>query len=130
MDGRFEQYKSDRTAWAFTVKDVRADSTDYSPFFTRAEQFGCEIECKYKELDSKGKVHYHGIMLIPKGFFRKRLMQQGIHLKLDELYDRAGWMKYITKDQDKHVDVPQTSNSASDELIEDAIKLKIKKRLV
>lgn len=106
--------RSKHVPWAFTIKNVHSGPDQYDQFFKRAEGFGCIIDCKYAENDSKGKLHYHGIILIPKGLFRKKLMLHGLHLKLDELYDRAGWLKYITKDANL-VPLPRPEE---DELIE------------
>lgn len=88
------------TSYAFTVKDNRVDSTDYQQFFERAQDMGVIVTHKYGEFDSKGKLHYHGIMLIHKGFYRRTLCMDGLHLHLMELFRRECWMKYITKEQD------------------------------
>lgn len=132
----YSHVKADKTAYAFTVKDNRRETTDYSSFFDRLSKFDVEIDCKYKELDSKGKVHYHGIVLIPKGMYRKKLMMPGLHLKLEELYNREGWMKYITKDQMTPPNTPfrithsdpaersdPTLDDTTDETIEDPLIL-------
>lgn len=92
--------KSTKIAFAYTVKTL-GDITTYEPFFDRLNKFSIKVEYKVSELDSKGKLHYHGILYLDKGFFRKRLCVKGYHIKLDELYDRAGWIKYILKDQKK-----------------------------
>lgn len=93
--------KSNFISFAYTVKTLgKADVTeaDYDPFFKRLDDFGINVEYKVSEKDSKGKLHYHGILYLRKGFFRKRICLHGFHIKLEELYDRKGWIKYIYKD--------------------------------
>lgn len=93
--------KSDFIAFAYTVKTLgTTDVTeaDYAPFFEKLSHFKIQVEYKVGEKDKCGKLHYHGILYLPKGFFRKRIMCQKFHIKLVELYDKKGWMKYIHKD--------------------------------
>lgn len=85
--------------YAYTVKDNRTDSTDYIQFFENMEKKGCQIVNRYGEKDSKGKLHYHGIVKIPTKIYRKALCLKGLHLKLKELTDEEGWTTYIKKDQ-------------------------------
>lgn len=94
---------SDSIPFAYTVKKLNSaldfpKESDYEPFFSKLAKFNIPVEYKVAEQDSKNHLHYHGIMYLKKGFFRKRLVVKGIHLKLDEVYDRAGWLKYISKD--------------------------------
>lgn len=103
--------RSTHIAFAYTIKNLGTDlDADYSPFFTKLRKFGIKSEFNIKEFDSKGKAHYHGILYLQKGFFRKRIMIKGYHIKLKELQDRDGWVKYIHKDihwQDYEDYVPQ-----------------------
>jgi len=86
--------------FAFTVKDNRVDSTDYLPFFDNLDKKKCIVKAKCGEYDSKGKLHYHGIVSIPKKCFRKNLCLTGLHLKMKPIYDEEGWERYYKKDQD------------------------------
>lgn len=93
--------KSNLISFAYTVKTLGkrdVTSADYQPFFDRLNNLGIKVEYKIPEKDTKGKLHYHGILYLRKGFFRKRICLKGFHVKLDELYDRKGWLKYIHKD--------------------------------
>lgn len=109
----FECEQSKKTLFGFTVKDNRQDVTDYDSFMDRAKRMECDIQEYYPEKDSKGRLHLHGIISIPKGFYRKKLMMSGLHLKLEEIYDIDGWRRYCKKSQ------PNTDeNSEEDELIE------------
>lgn len=94
----FECKNSKHTLYGFTVKDNRQDVTDYDSFFDRCNKFKCDVQEYYGELDSKGRLHFHGIISIPKGFYRKKLCMPGLHLDLEEIYDLKGWVKYIKKD--------------------------------
>lgn len=94
-----EVIKSVSTAYGYTIKDNRSETTDYQSWFDKADKMGCKFETKHAEYGSSNKLHYHGIVQIPKGFYRKRLMQKGLHLKLEELFDRAGWEQYCKKEE-------------------------------
>lgn len=92
---------SHNIAFAYTVKTLGATVTStsaYDTFFNKLAKLNIEIEYKVSELDSLGKLHYHGIMYLPKGFYRKRIMSNGYHVKLREVTNRAGWLTYIHKD--------------------------------
>ena len=86
---QYEESYSDVQAWGYTIKDNRTETTDYESWFTNAERLKCKIVSKSPEYDSKGKLHYHGVIEIPKRFYRKRLMQKGLHLHLQEITDMA-----------------------------------------
>ena len=94
-------------SFAYTVKDNRVDSTDYVPFFDNLEKKGCIVINKYGEYDSKGKLHYHGIVKIPAKCYRKSLCLKGLSMKLVDLYNEEGWIQYCMKDQDD----PDTDDS-------------------
>lgn len=99
--------KSLLTAYAFTIKDNRkvineSRQEEYDKWFDKLGRLGLELEYQVKELDSMNRLHIHGVVLIPKGFYRKRLLQGGLHIKLVELYNAQGWLKYMLKEQQYH----------------------------
>lgn len=98
-----EIVKSDTVAYGFTVKKLgkeQAEIEDYCAWFIHISKFkNVVIEHHYPERDSQGKIHYHGVIYVPKTFYRKRLEFKGFHLKLEQIYDLQGWIRYITKDQ-------------------------------
>lgn len=99
--------KASKIAFAFTVKSlgtIHLTELEYEKdIFDRWRKRGVEIEYCIPENDSTGKLHYHGIIYLEKGFYRRRLLCRGYHMKLVEIYDRAGWLRYIEKDlQYKH----------------------------
>lgn len=86
-------------AYAYTVKALGTNlDANYTPFFDKLSKFSIKVEYKISERDSKGKIHYHGILYLEKGFFRKRICCNGFHIKLKEVTSREGWIKYIHKD--------------------------------
>lgn len=104
--------------FAYTIKSLGQDlDADYDPFFRKLSKH--KIEYKIAEVDGKGKKHYHGIVLLPKNFYRRRLTTQGFSLKLVQLYDRAGWIRYIHKDV-AYNDFEQMAEDI-DELVEDVL---------
>lgn len=95
--------KSGFTSFAYTVKLNKSlhsapTETEYIPWFDKLKKLGIELAYKISEKDKRGHLHYHGILYLPKGFFRRRVMMKNFHIKLEELYDKKGWMKYIHKD--------------------------------
>lgn len=94
--------------FAYTLKDNRREQTDYEMYFDIIRKMGIEVLTVYRERDSRGKLHCHGIMSIPKHFYRKSLrMFQGIHLYLTPIRSQSqedGWQEYCTKDQFKEKD--------------------------
>lgn len=91
--------KATTIAFAYTIKALGSElNPDYEPFFSKLRKYKIHVEFKVGEKDSKGKLHYHGIILIKKGFWRKLLVSPGYHLKLVEVFDKKGWIKYIHKD--------------------------------
>lgn len=115
--------KADCIAFAYTVKILKGNTAtkqDYAPFFNKLEKLGIPVEYKIAEKDSKGKLHFHGILYLKKGFFRKRICVKGIHVKLEELYDRKGWLKYIHKDVMYHP-LEQQAEEMADEESDDTI---------
>jgi len=90
--------------YAYTVKDNRVDCTDYIEFFDNLEANECKVISKYLELDSRGKKHYHGSVIIPDNVYRKQLCFKGLHMKLVEEYNSGNWEEYCKKDQ---VDSPE-----------------------
>lgn len=92
--------KSQFISFAYTVKALgnqTAAKESYDEVFRKFVSNGT-VEYKVAELDPQGKLHYHGILVLPKNFYRKRLVTKGIHLKLVEVFNKAGWLRYIHKD--------------------------------
>lgn len=113
---------ANKLAFAYTVKTLgpaTVTPTDYTPFFERLKKFSIEIEYKISETDKSGKLHYHGILYLSKGFYRKKLCMKGFHVKLDQIYNKQGWIKYIHKEYAyPPTTVQQMNDQYEDELIE------------
>lgn len=92
--------------YAFTVKylgkeNVEKVPSDYETVWSHWAKFNCNIVEKEFEPDSRGVCHCHGIVIIPKDFYRIKLHIYGINMRFDPITDRSGWMKYIKKYQNK-----------------------------
>lgn len=48
-----------------------------------------------------GGLHAHGIVSVPEKYYLNKFRIRGWKLHLEEIYDKAGWLKYIKKDQPK-----------------------------
>lgn len=55
------------------------------------------------ELDSTGKLHAHGIIVVNKNFLKKKLQTQGCYIYVTDCYDIDRWRMYITKEQNNEV---------------------------
>ncbi len=86
--------------WAFTVKILSRkgdiDEKSYTPFFDILYSLGKGVRT-IAELDKSGILHYHGIVTLPWGFYRKFLCPKGFHVKLKRVYNFLGWEKYMMK---------------------------------
>lgn len=99
MEGKIEIEKSPNECYAFTVKKlggIAAKIEEYVPVICHMRDFGLIKHIEY-EYDSKSKLHIHGIIVLRRGFYRKKLCVQGFHMKLELIYDDNGWETYITK---------------------------------
>lgn len=92
------RYKS----YIFTIKSL-GDEMDgeYGDFLTKLKKYNIHVHYKYGERDPKGKFHYHGLLDLPNGFFRKKLVTKGNNLHLREFIPGDSWENYCKKDQDK-----------------------------
>lgn len=97
-----EIIRSNLKAFAYTIKPLSKElmNDECDAFFDNLDRLKIKVEYKISERDSKGKLHYHGVILLPNGFYRKRLVVHGYSIKLVEMFDKAGWLKYIHKDVD------------------------------
>lgn len=86
--------------WCFTVKQLTNENVTYDPVLDKMNMYGVIRHC-CQEQDSKGKFHIHGIVALPKGFLRKKLITPNYNIKLDEVINEYQWLKYIYKDQKK-----------------------------
>lgn len=92
--------------YALTLKKIGGSSADitkdtYTPVWELFRKHNIELKHVQSEMDSNLRLHYHGIAIIPKNFYRKKLCLQGFHTNLIPLktrgdYDR--WLKYCYKD--------------------------------
>lgn len=98
-----EVVKHDQEPYAFTLKALADPKNvrvkDYAPVLEHMSQYGL-IKCAEVEHGLRGVCHIHGIILLRRGFFRKKLCFEGFHMKLEFMYNEVGWKKYIRKERD------------------------------
>jgi len=92
-----EVQKAKHQAWAFTWKYLGSQTRRYDVPIMQMAKFGF-VKKVVSELDSKGKEHIHGIVMLPRSFHRKRLMCRGFHCCLKEIFNEDQWIKYCDKD--------------------------------
>lgn len=91
--------KNNFKVFTYTVKALGKDlDPDYKKVFDKLNQHNVDIHYIQGERDDKGKFHYHGLINLPNGFFRKKLIVQGFNMKLEEFYPGDEWKKYAYKD--------------------------------
>lgn len=95
--GQLEVQDSETTPYAFTLRKTKqpVQIEDYVIKLDKIRQLGCEITDHVFEHEAG--LHCHGVIQIPKDFKKIQLRTRGWRLQLDELYDYAGWLAYITK---------------------------------
>lgn len=89
------------TPFAFTLRRVKMPVIlqDYTDRLEKIKELGIKITDLAYEMT--GGIHCHGVMQIPKtcnGLIKRKLRVRGWRIQLDELYDYAGWLSYITKE--------------------------------
>ncbi len=90
--------------YAFTVKVTQqhtpadVNEKSYTAFFDLLRARGIRVILKQSEYDSKGFLHFHGIIEMKNNFYRKKIRSKGFHLYLKEIYDLEGWVRYVLKD--------------------------------
>lgn len=87
--------------YGFTLRRVKLnkDVTKELYFDHLVKIFG--QYCFFSDLvyENTSGLHCHGIVKIHKNHALHRFRIRGWSLRLDELYDKAGWIRYINKDQ-------------------------------
>lgn len=125
--------------WAFTIIYNKNDLTEdeyrqkYDEILRHWDKYNVLIEhIVYEDKKKNGdrtKLHVHGRCCIKRGVFRKKLLLDGFHIKL-ESWRSAGWTEYCDKNKAvlkmfKNIEVP---NKVSESLDEDGQKPIIPKR--
>jgi len=89
---------SETTPFAFTLRKSKFPrcKSDYVDRMAKIEELGCSITDHVYE--STAGLHLHGIIQVPKDFNHKKLRVRGWRIQLDEIYNYAGWLSYITKE--------------------------------
>lgn len=121
---QFKKHRSHlvRRNYAFTVKILSRkgiiDEKRYEPFFQNLYKFGKSVY-RVAENDSKGILHYHGVVNLNETFYRKLLCIKGFHVKFKALFNAFGWAKYIHKNCHQKKIIPKNMQELSiDDLVE------------
>ncbi len=117
----FDQTSEKYRLWAFTVKVLSrkeiVDEKSYEPFFKVLYQLS-EVVTMCGEVDSKGILHYHGVIRLADNFYRKNLRVKGYHLYLKRINNLLGWIKYCLKNSDSYKKNPLSFDKEWDVLNE------------
>ncbi len=98
---KFSPEEKNLELWAFTVKILKVKNKnitqkDYGPFFKVLYNLS-RIITYCGEVDSKGILHYHGVIELSPKFYRKNLGVKGYHIRLTRIYDLQKWIEYCFK---------------------------------
>lgn len=74
------------------------DESDYEPILRNLNRVGKVVDVIY-EKDKKGRLHIHGIVTFTRSPLFRMLCPKYYHSYFEELYDQAGWNRYMMKDQ-------------------------------
>jgi len=66
------------------------------------------VEFDHISYENTSGLHLHGIVRIPIETSLIRFRVRGWSIKLEEIYDYAGWMRYINKDAEEDEDLTIT----------------------
>lgn len=93
-----------KESWAFTIKQLSVKDkplrSTYEYVFITWRNMGVLFDYVTYELDSRGKLHAHGVIELNHNFLRKRLVRKDMGIKLDRLVDAEHWHAYCTKIND------------------------------
>lgn len=95
---------------AFTAKKINMSAKNlkechYVDWMDICRDRGAIILHYFYEYDENMILHIHGTMELPKGYYIKKLAQNGFHYKLkpiSNLPNMVIWFNYITKNQGYH----------------------------
>lgn len=98
---------------AYTVKRLgKSENCDY--VLKRWNQLGVTTLLRVPERDSRDKLHYHGIIRVPKNMLYQRLQVRGYHIFTQEVSnyrDYKKWLKYCNKELNEEINSPDAALS-------------------
>lgn len=119
---------STTTPFSFTLRKCsnayKSDRSDYKAKLDKFTAMGIQVtDYVYEKNHIDNGLHCHGIMQVPKKFNMKKFRTRGWHIRLDEIYDNAGWLAYITKEA--VLEIPELPDNLSDvsDVLEPQIKI-------
>lgn len=95
--------KSELVSFSFTYKrntrvKVFPTIEDYSPVLDMLNMSGKVTHFVYEE-DKSGKLHIHGIALLPRDVRYTKLRLKGYTYNIKPIYNLEGWLAYLDKDK-------------------------------
>jgi len=94
--------KQTHISWAFTIKILHkpavVDETTYEKVLAKFMRMG-EVKYWVFEHDSCGVGHVHGVIELPCGTLRRKLITSNFNINLVALHDEEGWKRYLNKEK-------------------------------
>lgn len=92
--------KSDTRLYAITVRKTSKPETvsavHYETYLQNLHE-NLNVTIYEYVYEHEAGLHIHGIIEIPRGLNLNRFRTRGYRVHLEELYNRAGWLRYINK---------------------------------
>lgn len=103
--------KTDHYGFTFKINDkCNPSQEDYQPLLKMLSKKGQIVDFVY-ELDSKKKLHLHGIVEFKKNPYFKNMMYKGCHTFYEPLWNESEWKHYMQKHQKTYHEESQKADS-------------------
>jgi len=89
-------------------------------YINRINYFTSTLGVDFKKIvfEKTSGLHMHGIILIPRNLSLTRFRVRGWSIKLEEIYDVEGWLRYLYKDISQDEDDEDLTQTPSEEHFE------------
>lgn len=88
--------------YAITMKFNGTEEPDifmYENLLKRWKRLDVHVPLRMYERDSHGRLHLHGLVRMPKNFWRGKLHSKNLHYKISSIFNRERWIRYCKKNQ-------------------------------
>jgi len=89
-----------KSLYAITMRKTKfPDKVKEVDYINRINYFTSTLGVDFKKIvfEKTSGLHMHGIILIPRNLSLTRFRVRGWSIKLEEIYDVEGWLRYYTR---------------------------------
>lgn len=97
--------------YGYTIKLMDKKAPTHEDYVPLLQKLNSRIEVLSNVFEDKNKhglpatLHVHGVFKCNKNPYLKKVLGNGVHVKLEKIYNLAGWRKYMFKNSEKR-DIP------------------------